>query len=86
MCSATELKSEHCVSVVPDAVICPYDGVQHDCYAPQTFAQWHSGKSSAKQKAAEQDAQERKRRGVMNGREIFQQVRANGQEGAGFGS
>ena len=44
------------------------------CMATQTFAQWHSSKSSAKQKAAEQAAQDRKRKGVMTGREIFQQV------------
>ena len=43
---------------------------------PQTFAQWHAGKGSAKQKEAELAAQDRKRRGVMTGREIFQQVRA----------
>ena len=42
---------------------------------PQTFAQWHSSKGSAKQKEAEAAAQDRKRRGVMTGREIFQQVR-----------
>ena len=41
---------------------------------PQTFAQWHNSKAAAKQQAAEDAAQVRRRNGALTGREIFQQA------------
>ena len=44
----------------------------------ETFKAWHAMKADAKRKAREEVEQERRKKGILNGREIFMQVLGRG--------
>jgi hypothetical protein len=43
----------------------------------QTFRKWRDERRAEKQRRQDEEAAERKRKGIMTGREIFMQVRAS---------